>query len=449
MYDENGDIDYEQVQNAVGRIVSGEYRIERLTLAGEEGRLVGNNRLLVGASLIVGRSGRAINESDPQKRRNQEEELLEAYARSQNAWIEDVDAYKRSLDRALPRQSEVIAYKDGDFVIKIAPVLEMDGSDSSILRFLDDKIALHNTLPHTAPYELIGFARDWNITGGKPTFQAVLRQPYITGEEMSDVDEAFNEQLRRDGFAPDPHNNQFVGNGLIVADAIDKNVIKLADGRYIIFDPQVMYQDSSNYQPMSLTRSGEDTNLRRTEETRDEFDAIKTGAIADIAKNAQIERTNDRIKINLEGQELLRRLAEEIDIRKGTKKIGDDAYEASFSGEFYNPTQTAERVALLRSIAKEAKGRDENLSKVAAQFADEIEAGQKHGKGTVVVYMWDRRLPHELFHQASFLGDITRSLTRRSLNRSKRYFRRRTVFTLAARNRGRKSYRSPIFFDIV
>ncbi len=97
LYDNNGDIDYERVQNAVTGINEGKYRIQRLTPAGEEGRLVGDNRLLVGSSLIIGGSQRASSESDSRKRRNREEDLLEAYAKSQNAWVDDIDGFRAPL----------------------------------------------------------------------------------------------------------------------------------------------------------------------------------------------------------------------------------------------------------------------------------------------------------------------------------------------------------------
>jgi len=81
LYNQDECIDYEQVQNTVNGINAGTHRVEPLTRAGEECRLVGNNQLLVGASLIVGGRSRTNAKSDPRTRRNQEEELLEDSAK--------------------------------------------------------------------------------------------------------------------------------------------------------------------------------------------------------------------------------------------------------------------------------------------------------------------------------------------------------------------------------
>lgn len=173
IYNEDGSINYEQVQNITADINEGKYRIQRLTPAGEQGRLVGDNRLLVGSSIVIGGSDSSVVGQDARKRRNYEEDLLEGFAKTQDAWVDDVDAFRASIRRGeLKPGAEAQAYKVDDSVIKIAPIPYILGADSSILRFFDDKIALHNSLPHTAPYELIGFGRDWNTTSGS-TFQAI------------------------------------------------------------------------------------------------------------------------------------------------------------------------------------------------------------------------------------------------------------------------------------
>jgi hypothetical protein len=244
LYTSDGDIDYEQVQNAVNGVLSGTNSIQRLSRKGEQGRVDGGG-LLVGSSLIVGGSPRTGQESGSQKERNRQEELLEAYAKDQNAWIDDIDDFKSQYDK-IGRGMEAEAYKDGDFVYKVAPV-----PNGSILRFFDDKIALHNTLPHTVPYELVGFTRDWNTTSGS-TFQAVLRQPYIRGDETTDLDPAFVKQMQAAGFLLDASGTKFTGDGLNVIDVANHNVIKGEDGNFYIFDPMASYVDKNDYRPMEL-----------------------------------------------------------------------------------------------------------------------------------------------------------------------------------------------------
>lgn len=257
LYNSEGEIDHERVQNAVEQIFSGEYRIERLDREAEAGRLAGS-RLLVGSSLIVGGETRADAKGSSQKRRNREEDLLESYAKSQDAWIDDIDAFKREMG-AVGRGAEAEAFEDPtdpDFVIKVVPIPHIFGADSSILRFFDDKIALHNTLPDTAPYQLVGFARDLNTTGGS-TFQAILKQPYVRGEETTSLEDGLIKQMKDSGFLLDSSETRFVGNGLEVVDIENHNVIKGVDGRYYIFDPIVSYLDDKSYKAFSIT-SGED-----------------------------------------------------------------------------------------------------------------------------------------------------------------------------------------------
>ena len=77
IYNEDGDIDHEQVQNIVDGILSREYRISRLDRKGEKGRIRGS-RLLLGSSLIIGGETRTGEKREARKQRNREEELLEA-----------------------------------------------------------------------------------------------------------------------------------------------------------------------------------------------------------------------------------------------------------------------------------------------------------------------------------------------------------------------------------
>ncbi len=66
------------------------------------------------------------------------------------------------------------------------------------------------------------------------------------------------------------------------------------------------------------------------ESTPKEFDEIKLADADDLLLSATVERIGDRIRVNLEGQEILRRVIEESDIRSGRKRLGDEAVENSF-----------------------------------------------------------------------------------------------------------------------
>lgn len=153
------------------------------------------------------------------------------------------------------------------------------------------------------------------------------------------------------------------------------------------------------------------------ESTQKEFHEIKFAPADELVQKATVERNRDRVKVNLEGQEFIRRVMEEIDIRAGRKKIGDDAVETSFSGLFSDNPSTLKLEKTLRDISDEAtKAGNRAAAEFATKLANEIEAASKKGKGTAVLYMYDSRLPHEVFHQASYLGDLARNLITRHAN---------------------------------
>ncbi len=59
----------------------------------------------------------------------------------------------------------------------------------------------------------------------------------------------------------------------------------------------------------------ENSILKRLEATGEDFHQIRLQPTSELIENVTIERKGDRIKINLEMQEFIRRLKEEIDIR--------------------------------------------------------------------------------------------------------------------------------------
>ena len=162
---------------------------------------------------------------------------------------------------------------------------------------------------------------------------------------------------------------------------------------------------------------GENGNivLKRIEENLPiDYETIKTADPVDVIRAAKIERDADRLKLNLEAQEILRRAWEETKIKAGSLKLGGKRVESSFSGAFYNKAQSAELVRTLQNIARDARDNGyAEEAKMVENIAAEIEAARKAGQGTAVAYLLDSRLPHEVFHQASYLGDATRSLNSR------------------------------------
>ncbi len=90
--------------------------------------------------------------------------------------------------------------------------------------------------------------------------------------------------------------------------------------------------------------SEDDSILKKVvgENTSRDFHDIKFAPVPDLIEKSKIERTGDRIKVNLEGQEFLRRVLEESDIRAAEKNSAAIWPKRHFQGFLPTaPTQTA------------------------------------------------------------------------------------------------------------
>lgn len=170
MYTQEGGVDYERIKTIAAGIMSGTIRIVRLNDNEEQGRIQGGQRN-VEASLIAGAEEGSGAEGESRGSAIQRsEEALEAYARNEGIWFDDLDSEYPQIAEGF----EAIVYEDPDpaFVLKSARF-----ADSSPMETLDQRVSLFNHLfPETA-YELKGFTRD------AKGFRFVLRQPFfIIGE---------------------------------------------------------------------------------------------------------------------------------------------------------------------------------------------------------------------------------------------------------------------------
>ncbi|HXG82440.1 MAG TPA: LPD5 domain-containing protein, partial [Pyrinomonadaceae bacterium] len=198
-----------------------------------------------------------------------------------------------------------------------------------------------------------------------------------------------------------------------------KMSLDLADGYGEKFTALVQSIQDSSTNLLTEENFVNNSPVKRAEveSSPEEFHEIKLAPASELIKLATVERNGDRLKVNLEAQEFIRRVMEETDIRAGRKKLGDAAVEGSFSGLFVDKESTARIVDTLRELAGDAQSKGRAKAQAFVEnFANEIEAAASAGKGTVVAYMYDSRLPHEAFHQASYLGGAERNLTARHSN---------------------------------
>ncbi len=222
IYNLEGKIQYEIVKTIAARIISGKSRIVRLNDREEQGRILGGQRN-VEASLIAGAEEGAGPEGESRRSKIQRsEEALEAYARFEGIWFDDLDSEYEPFAGGF----EAIVYEDLNpiFVLKSTRF-----ADCSPLESLDQRISLFNYLfPETA-YELLGFCRD--ATG----FRFVLRQRHIIGNiEIEDVKGLASRMSDAGLFATDDPKH-FISANYSVRDAHNQNYIKTT-GRVFVID---------------------------------------------------------------------------------------------------------------------------------------------------------------------------------------------------------------------
>lgn len=222
LYTLDGRVDYERVKEIANWILSGAGRIVRLNDCEERGRILGGCRN-VEASLIAGAEEGSSTEGQPRRSAIQRsEEALEAYARHEGIWFDDLDSEYAQIAEGF----EAIVYEDSnpDFVLKAARF-----ADSTPLQTLDDRISIFNTLfPETA-YELVGFTRD-----PAGNFRFVLRQPFIIGELGQDDLTRLTGRMKESGLFATVDPEKFTSSNHSVRDVHSRNYIKTADRVFVI-----------------------------------------------------------------------------------------------------------------------------------------------------------------------------------------------------------------------
>ncbi len=221
MYTHGGRVDYERVKIIAAGVISGTGRIIRLDDGEEQGRILGGQRN-VEASLIAGAEERASAEGESRRSTIQRsEEALEAYARHESIWFDDLDSEYPQIAEGF----EAIVYEDSDpnFVLKSARF-----ADSSPLEVLDERISLFNYLfPETA-YELRGFTRD------AKGFRFVLRQRFIIGNiEVEDV-KGLASRMKEAGLLATSETKHFISSNYSVRDVHNQNYIKTTERVFVI-----------------------------------------------------------------------------------------------------------------------------------------------------------------------------------------------------------------------
>lgn len=270
----------DQLHELTKRIEDRKASIVRLDPGGEAGRIAGGRRNVEasilaaavrrarGGDLLDGRHGSASDRdagSEGSLRaqiRDAQERTLTQYAKAQGIWYDSkriASETRRPLARGT--EAEVFLGNDGSSVIKVMNPWRFS---PDALRFIDDRITLHNSrFPDTA-YELLGFGEH----EGK--FAFVLKQRYIDARRLQEEvlplsqaigpEEAFRElnerifdALKKRGFDTNV-GAVFSGPDLEIHDQGFKNVLADDDGRLYFIDTVLGLnpETAKGYAPFSV-----------------------------------------------------------------------------------------------------------------------------------------------------------------------------------------------------
>lgn len=141
---------------------------------------------------------------------------------------------------------------------------------------------------------------------------------------------------------------------------------------------------------------------------------LKTVPLIDLPLTMLFSRTGSRVKINLTAMEVFRRALEQVDINAGKRTFGSEELMPSFLGYFADPGRLRKGIDVLKKAAEAAKTDGHVASSQKLELlASTIDDAGKAGAGTAVFYVEDSKLPQEIFHQASYLGQMGAALTKR------------------------------------
>lgn len=149
--------------------------------------------------------------------------------------------------------------------------------------------------------------------------------------------------------------------------------------------------------------------------TVEEMKLLPYVGLDELLPKASVDVVNGNIKANAASHELFRRTLEQIRINKGSLKVGSQKYEDLFTGLFQRPGETQEMIDTLKAKRDEA-GRAGYTTPELKVFDDHIaalETSAEANGGTSIIYILDKALPHEMFHNADYLGAVNKALMQR------------------------------------
>ncbi len=333
LIDEQGKINYEQLEKISDGIERGSIQITRLDGKEERGRIEGGRRN-VEASILLGGSERArtkktetssrLGWDDHKKAVKHQEDILEQYAKDKDIWFEYNELASNFPLLGRGSESEVFFDKSNNTVIKA------NGYDfverQPPFDFIDNRIAVHNSLFPDTKYELIGFTRD-----DSNYFRFVLRQPYIKESELTTQTE--RETHLKDNYNLVPSEKiktKFLNERYIVDDVRELNVIKSENGFLHFIDPIVsINKRTAEVQPFSLKKvDNEPLPKIASDESLQQLADLRKYTFDEILPFVESRVIDGEVELSEGSSEFIRRLLVQ----------SNAMFESSFKGLFIPKT---------------------------------------------------------------------------------------------------------------
>lgn len=207
------------------------------------------------------------------------------------------------------------------------------------------------------------------------------------------------------------HDGVIVRNVIDTADVTDRTKSNV----YIAFEASQIIP-AVGTDPNSLARTIDEEQEEADRITIEEMRDLQYVPFDDLlSRNPQAELVGVHIKADTASHEIYRRAFEEAKITQGVMKLGSKKAEDLFSGQFMEPEFVELTAEVLLKKWTEAKEKNYPAEQVAIlrQFADLLNEAAAYNKGTAIVYVFDHALPHELFHQADYMGAAEKTILNR------------------------------------
>lgn len=225
VFSQKGLVNHEKVKRIAKQVVEGTARIRRLNSAEEQGRIAGGKRN-VELSILLGASQRAGTKPEQSLSAKQSENesqirLIKDYASKQGFLVplSKIESTYTFLDDGA--EADVYIDEIADYVLKVVKINPF--GQETPLKFLDDRISLHNYLFPDTKYELVGIANDDKY------LYYMLRQPFIqvTGRPTATqleryMKEHFMATMNMNTGSPE---TSFINSNYIIEDLHFKNVL--------------------------------------------------------------------------------------------------------------------------------------------------------------------------------------------------------------------------------